>query len=81
MLPILIVALIVVVVYYITIVVVTAVIVVVLFTFSIARRPLFAILGTVSLPIVRTIAVVLLIATFAIFMALLTGGTVFLIGR
>ena len=73
MLLVLIVALIVVVACYITIVIVA-----VLFVFSIARRPLFVVPGTVSLLAVRTIAIVL----FAIALtALLIGGTVFLIRR
>ena len=79
-LPVLVVAL-VVVVARITTVTVIAVAVTVLFAFSIARGPLFAVLGTVSLPTVRTIAVVLFAVVFAIFAALITGGTVFLIGR
>ena len=81
MLPILIVALVVVVARITTVAVIVTVTVTVLVVFSIARRPLFIVLGTVSPPIVRTIAVVLFTATFAIFAALLTRGTVFLIGR
>ena len=77
-LPILVVAFVVAVVRCITTVVVTTVAVTVLFAFSIARRPLFAMPGTVSLPVVRTIAVVLFATAFTAF---LTRGTVFLIGR
>ena len=77
-LPILIVALVVVVACRITTVVV---IVAVLITLLIVERPLFTMLGTVLLLTVRTIAVVLFVAAFAIFAALLTGGTVFLIQR
>ena len=81
MLPLLIVTF-VVAVAYITTVVATAVAVAVLFAFSIAGRPLFVVLGTVSLPTVRrTTAIVLFAAVFAIFAALFTGGTVFFIGR
>ena len=79
-LPILIVALVVVVACIIT-VVVMVVMVAVLIAFSIARRPLFTVLGTVSLPAVRTTVVVLFAAAFAMFVALLIGGTVFLIRR
>ena len=64
---------------YITTVTVT--IVVVLVALLIVGRPLFAVPGTVSLLAVRTIAVVLFVAAFAIFVALLIGETVFLIGR
>ena len=53
----------------------------VLFAFSIARRPLFAVLGVVLLLAVRTIAVVLFVAVFAIFVVLFIGGMVFLVGR
>ena len=81
MLPILIIALVVAVARYITTVTVMAVAVVVLFVFSIAGRPLFAMLGIVLLPMVRTMTVVLFVAAFAIFMALFIGGMVFLIGR
>ena len=55
----------------ITFVIIVVVIVVVLFAFSIARRPLFTILGIVLLLAVRTTAVVLFVAAFAIFVALL----------
>ena len=79
-LPVLIVAL-VIIVAYITIVAVIAVIVAVLFAFSIARRPLFVVPGTVPLLAVRTTAIVLFAAAFVIFATLLTRGTVFLIGR
>ena len=79
-LPILVVAL-VVAVARIIIVVVTAVVVVVLFAFSVAGRLLFAVPGTVSLPTVRTTAVVLFATAFAIFVVLLIGGMVFLVGR
>ena len=78
MLPILIVALIVVVARRITIVAVT---VTVFFAFSIARRLLLVVLGTVLLPAVRTIAVVLFATAFAILVAFLIGEAVFLIGR
>ena len=87
MLPIFIVALIVTVVYRITIVAVIVTVTVtvtiaVLFVFSIAGRPLFAAYpGAVPLLAVRTIVVVLFAAAFAMLAALLTGGTVFLIGR
>ena len=60
---------------------VIAVVVAVLFAFSIAKRPLFTVLGTVLPPAVRTTAVVLFAMAFAIFIALLIGGMVFLIGR
>ena len=77
MLLVLIVAL-VVIVARITTVAVIAVVVAVLFAFSIARRPLFVVLGTVSLLAVRTTIVVLFATALT---ALLIRGTVFLIGR
>ena len=80
-LPILIVVLIVVVARCIITVAVMAVAVVVLFAFSIARKPLFVVPGTVSLLAVRTIVVVLFATVFAMFAALLLGGMVFLVGR
>ena len=80
-LPILIVTLVVVVARRFTTVAVIAVAVAVLFAFSIARRPFLAVSGTVSLLAVRTIAVVLFIVAFAIFVALLIGGTIFFIRR
>ena len=81
-LPILVVALVVVVARRITTVaVIVAVIVAVLITLLIVERPLFAILGTVSLPTVRTIVVVLFAIAFAIFATLFTGRTVLLVGR
>ena len=58
-----------------------AVTVIVLIMLLIVERPLFATPGAVSLLVVRTMAVVLFIAAFAIFMALLIGGTVLFIGR
>ena len=76
-LPILIVALVVAVVR-ITIVAVT---VAVLVALPIVGKPLFTVPGTVLLPTVRTIAVVLFTTVFAIFAAFLIGGTVFLVGR
>ena len=79
-LPIFIVAL-VIVVACITIVAVIAVTVAVLFAFSIARRPLLAVPGTVSPPAVRTIAIFFFAAILAIFATLLIGGTVSFIGR
>ena len=57
-LPILIVAFIIAIARCITTIIVTViVIVIVLFAFSIARRPLFIVLGTVSPPAVRTTAI------------------------
>ena len=77
-LPILIVTLIVVVAYITTV----AVIVTVLVALFVVGRPLFAVYpGAVPLPAVRTTAIVFFVAAFAIFVALLIGGTVFLIGR
>ena len=76
MLPILIVALVVAIARRIT-----TVVVIVLVTLLIVRSLVFAVPRTVSLPAVRTIAIVLFVAAFAIFTALLIGGTVFLIGR
>ena len=76
-LPVLIVALVIVVVYITTV----AVIVIVLVALLVVGRPLFAVPRTVLLPVVRTTTVVLFIAAFAIFAALLIGGTIFLIGR
>ena len=60
----------------ITIVAVIVVVVVVLFAFSIARRPLFVVLGTVLLLAVRTIAIFFFVAVFATF---LTSRTVLLV--
>ena len=80
MLPILIVALVVVIARCIITVMVIAV--VVLVVLLVVGRPLFvAYLGAVPPLAVRTIAVVLFAATFAIFAALLIGGTVLFIGR
>ena len=62
----------------ITTVAVIAVAVAVLFAFSIARRPLFVVPGTVSLLAVRTTIIVLFITAP---IALLIRGMVFLIGR
>ena len=76
MLPILIVALVVVVAYYIT-----TVAVIVLVVLLVVGSLVFVVPGTVSLPAVRTTVVVLFIVAFAIFVALLIGGMVFLIGR
>ena len=79
-LPILIVVFVVIVARRITTVVVTAI--AVLVVFLVVGRPLFiAYLGTVSLLVVRTTAVVLFVAAFAIFTALLIEGTVFLVGK
>ena len=75
-LPILIVALVVVVVRRIT-----TVVVVVLVALLIVGSLVFTVSRTVSLLAVRTIAVVLFAAAFAIFIALLIGGTVFLVER
>ena len=75
-LPILIVVLIVVIVRRIT-----TVAVIVLVALLIVRSLVFAVPGTVLLLAVRTIAVVLFTIAFAIFIALLIGGTVFLVGR
>ena len=80
-LPVLIVALVVIVAYIITVAIIVTVTVVVLFAFSIARRPLFTIPGTVSPLAVRTTAVVLIVVAFAILAVLLIGGTVLFIGR
>ena len=76
--PILIVALVVVVVHITTFAIIVAVIVTALFAFSIARRPLFIVLGIVSLLAVRTTSVVLFTTAL---IAFLIRGTVFLIGR
>ena len=76
-LPILIVVLIVAIARIITV----TVTVTVLITLLIVEQPLFAMLGTVSPPTVRTTTVVLFIAAFAIFAVLLIRGTVFLIRR
>ena len=77
-LPVFIVALVVTVARITTVAVTITVTVAVLFAFSIARRPLFTVLGMVSLLAVRTIVVVLFATALT---ALLTRGTVFLIGR
>ena len=60
---------------------ITTVVVIVLVALLIVGSLVFVVPGTVSPLAVRTIAVVLFIAAFAIFVALLTGGTVFLVGR
>ena len=65
----------------VTVAVTVAVMVAVLFAFSVAGRPLFVVPGTVSLPAVRTTAVVLFVVAFVMFAALLTEGAVFLVGR
>ena len=77
MLPVL-VALVVAIVHITTVAVIAVALLVVLL---IVGRPLFTVYpGAVPLPAVRTIAVVLFIAAFAIFTALLIGGTVLFIG-
>ena len=76
-LPVLIVTLVITVVRITTVVV----IVTVLITLLIVRRPLFAILGAVSPLAVRSIAIFFFTVAFAIFAALLIGGTVLFIGR
>ena len=74
--------LVVVVVYITTVTIRVTVTVVVLFAFSIARGPLLIVYpGAVPLLAVRTIVVVLFMAAFAIFVVLLIGGTVLLVGR
>ena len=77
-LPILIVALVVAIVRITTVAVIAVAVFVALL---IVGKPLFAVPGTISPLAVRTTAIILFAAVFAIFVALLIGGTVFLIGR
>ena len=79
MLPVLVVAFIIAVARRITIVAI--IVVVVLVALLIVGRPLFTVLGTVSLLAVRTMVVVFFAAAFTIFAALLISRTVFLIRR